>query len=108
MQREQAARERAQAVAQAKNEYVPAIRSKVTRSWERPPGIPDSLSCTLEVRLGPGGIVTGVRVVESSGNTAFDRSAQNAVRKAEPLPVPRDRAAMSAFRNGITFEFRPG
>ncbi len=47
------------------------------------------MSAELRVKLFPGGGVAVVSVVRSSGNEAFDRSAERAVMRAEPLPVPR-------------------
>jgi colicin import membrane protein len=44
------------------------------------------MECELEVQLVPTGEVVGVRVVRSSGNAAFDASAENAVRKAGAFP----------------------
>lgn len=40
----------------------------------------------LALQLIPTGEVVSVTVVKSSGNTAFDRSAINAVQKAEQFP----------------------
>ena len=69
--------------------YVAAIRAKIQRNWQRPPGMSAGLSCELRVKLFPGGSVASVSVVRGSGNEAFDRSAENAVLRADPLPVPR-------------------
>jgi colicin import membrane protein len=46
-------------------------------------------------------------VVESSGNIAFDRSVEAAVRKADPLPMPRSQRLAALFRD-LIFEFVPG
>jgi colicin import membrane protein len=46
-------------------------------------------------------------VVRSSGNGVFDRSAENAVRKASPLPVPKDRKLFRRNFRSFTFEFKP-
>ncbi|MEN8175839.1 MAG: cell envelope integrity protein TolA, partial [Pseudomonadota bacterium] len=73
----------------AANRYVAAIREKIERNWQRPPGITESLSCELQVKLFPGGGVAHAQVIRSSGMEAFDRSAVNAVHRADPLPVPR-------------------
>ncbi len=89
------------------NEYVLYIQEKVQRSWIRPPGSSSALSCTVQVRLVPGGEVVDAQIVRSSGNPAFDRSVEAAVFKASPLPVPPDREVMEQFRS-LRFEFRPG
>jgi colicin import membrane protein len=53
-----------------------------------------------------GGEVMDVEVVGSgSGDELFDRSAENAVRKASPLPIPPE--LMEEFKPTFTFEFKP-
>jgi colicin import membrane protein len=46
-----------------------------------------------------------VRVIESSGNAAFDQSVVVAIYKASPLPVP-DGSEFDLFRD-FNFVFRP-
>ena len=62
------------------------------------------MSCTLRVRLIPGGEVLSADVVETSGDGAFDRSVVAAVYKASPLPWPEDRDLAARFRD-INFIF---
>jgi colicin import membrane protein len=86
---------------------VGRIRSKVERNWLRPPGTGEQgLRCTVRVRLGGSGSVLLVSVVKSSGNAAFDRSVEAAVRKADPLPMPTSQTLLSKFRE-IEFVFEP-
>ena len=87
---------------------VALIRAKVERSWLRPPGTGElGLRCTVRVRLGGNGSVLLVNVVKSSGNSAFDRSVEAAVRKADPLPMPKSKRLAARFRD-IEFVFEPG
>ena len=51
------------------------IRTRVERAWSIPPGSPSNLVCTLKIELLPSGEVQNVRVAQSSGDAAFDRSA---------------------------------
>jgi len=46
-------------------------------------------------------------VIGSSGDPIFDRSAENAVRKASPLPVPQDRNLFNQEFRVFTFVFKP-
>lgn len=86
---------------------IAAIRQKVTRNWLRPPGTAEQgLKCTVRVRLGGSGSVLLVNVTESSGNGAFDRSVEAAVRKADPLPMPSSPRLLSQFKE-ILFVFDP-
>lgn len=88
------------------NRAITLITRKVTNNWIRPKSIGKGLICTLRVRLLPGGVVIDARVVKGSGNIIFDRSAENAVRKASPLPVPKDSELFDYFRT-FTFNFKP-
>jgi len=88
------------------DQYGLYIKEKVQRSWIRPSGSNASLSCSVNVRLIPGGEVVDVKIVRGSGNEAFDRSVEAAVFRASPLPVPKDPEVMEKFRS-ITFEFNP-
>ncbi|MGH8552075.1 MAG: TonB C-terminal domain-containing protein, partial [Methylococcales bacterium] len=83
------------------------IAAKVNRLWRRPPSTPKGLSCLIAVKTVPGGEVVSAQVIGTSGNAAFDRSAERAVFQASPLPVPDDPELYSQFRN-FNLRFRPG
>ena len=85
---------------------IALIQEKIERNWLRPPGT-EGLKCELNVRLGASGSVLMVRVVKSSGNIAFDRSVEAAVRKADPLPMPRSERLLRKFRGDVRFIFDP-
>jgi colicin import membrane protein len=87
------------------NRFMGLIEQKVIRNWLRPAGAGNNLQCRVRVRLAPGGNVIGVSILESSGNSSFDRSAEAAVYKAEPLPVPAGNL-FERFRD-INFVFNP-
>jgi colicin import membrane protein len=86
--------------------YEDIIRQKVMRSWARPDSARQGMECTLLVRVVPGGAVMSTQLVQSSGNAIFDRSAENAINKASPLPVPDDKSMFEHFRE-FRFKFRP-
>ncbi len=102
-----AAQARAQAVRQMTIRASRAIQQKVNNSWIRPMTSRKGLRCTVRVKLLPSGDVMDVRVLKSSGDPVFDRSAENAVRKASPLPVPKDRAVFNQNFRTFTFVFKP-
>mgnify|MGYP001826263073 FL=1 len=87
-------------------EYIAYIADKVERNWLRPSGSPAGLKCTVNVKLIPGGDVASARVVQGSGDTVFDDSAEKAVLKASPLPVPDDPSVAKHFRD-FNFVFKP-
>ena len=100
-----AAAAQAQADSGEINRYVAAIANRVRQSFTILPGL-EGLSCTVRITLVPGGEVAGVQIVRSSGNATFDRQAENAVRKASPLPVPSDPRLFQQMRS-ISFVFDP-
>lgn len=106
---EEKARQQAAQTARTASEvdkYRALIRQRVSRSWNRPLGVVKGLKCVVSVRLAPGGEVLSANVVRSSGNTTFDRSVENAVYKAAPLPLPEDPTLFNNFRE-IEFLFNP-
>jgi len=66
--------------------YVALITDVIESNWSRPPSARNNMEAELILQLVPTGEVVGVTVVKSSGNTAFDRSAEQAVRRAERFP----------------------
>ena len=46
-------------------------------------------------------------ILESSGNAAFDRSAENAVRKVTRFDVPRDNRLFEKHFRSFTLLFKP-
>ena len=84
-----------------------AIRQKVARSWIRPVSAPEGLKCTIQVRLMSDGTVIDAVVIASSGNEVFDRSAENAVHRASPLPVPKDKELSAKEFKSFKFLFDP-
>lgn len=97
---------RAARAASEQEKYKLLIRQKVSRNWNRPAGTTAGLKCTVRVRLTPGGEVLQAQVVRSSGNPVFDRSVENAVYKAAPLPIPTEADLFVYFRE-IEFLFSP-
>ena len=91
--------------------YVEAIYQAVHREWSRPPSARNDMEVRIQVDLTPSGDLLGVGVVDSSGNGAFDRSAQAAVRKAARalgrFPVPEDRRLFEAHFRHFTLLFKP-
>ena len=70
--------------------YSGKIRALVESVWRHPPSAKHDDELTLRIFLVPTGEVTEVQLVESSGNAALDRSAEQAVWKVARFPVPKD------------------
>lgn len=99
------AKARSQAVQAEVDQYSALIKQQIQQNWIIPQHV-ENLSCLIEVQTAPGGMVTQVRLLKSSGNEALDRSALAAINKASPLPVPKDSAAFNAFRR-FTITVKP-
>ncbi len=61
------------------------IQQLVQVSWSRPPSARNGMRAILQMRLLPTGELVDVSVTQSSGDPAFDRSAENAVYGAAPF-----------------------
>ncbi len=77
------------ALAEIENQQVVAsyaawIAERVENNWSRPPSARSGMVVQLRVNLLPAGRVAATEVIESSGDSAFDRSAVLAVSRAEP------------------------
>jgi colicin import membrane protein len=66
--------------------YAALIQQTVVGYWSRPPSARNGMEALLAIQLIPTGEVVSVTVLKSSGSTAFDRSAINAVEKAGSFP----------------------
>lgn len=72
--------EQAEATAQS---YTALIANRLIQNWNRPPSARNGMQCRLTIQLVPTGRIVGVTISKSSGNAAFDRSAEQAAWKAE-------------------------
>ena len=87
--------------------YVAQIQKDIIQTWSRPPSARNGMEVLLRVRLIPTGEVIDVKLEDSSGNDAFDRSAILAVRKAERFIVPSDSRRFERNFREFTVLFRP-
>lgn len=86
--------------------YKALILNAIRDQWILPENIDPSLSSQFVIRLAPTGAVLDVHLSHSSGDAILDRSAQAAIYKASPLPVPHDTTTFNMFRE-ITLTVRP-
>jgi colicin import membrane protein len=110
--KEQAAMEAAKqkALLSEREKYIFKIQQRVSSKWVRPSGWRAGISCKVRVQLVPGvagtAQVINAQMVTSCGQALFDRSVENAVFSASPLPFPTMPELMNEFRE-ITFDFKP-
>ena len=90
-------------------EYVTIIRRVISQNWQIPPSARNGMTAVVQLQVVPTGEVVGITIVESSGNSAFDRSVEQAVEKAERFPELQDLDTPIFERNFRTFSllFRP-
>lgn len=101
----EAAQKKAQ-VAKEVDKYKALIIQAIGRQWILPDHVESGLYSQFRIRLAPNGVVLEVSLVQSSGDPILDRSAQSAIYKASPLPVPGDPDAFNVFRD-IRLTVRP-
>lgn len=87
--------------------YVGQIQREIIQNWSRPPSARNGMQTLLRVRLVPTGEVVDVKIEDSSGNDAFDRSAVQAVRKSERFVVPSDTLRFERNFREFTVLFKP-
>ena len=91
--------------------YADAISRAIVEAWSRPPSARNDMQARLQVDLTPSGDLLGVHVLDGSGNLAFDRSAETAVRRAARtlgrFPVPSELSVFEAHFRHFTLLFKP-
>jgi colicin import membrane protein len=88
------------------DKYKALIIGAISRQWILPENADSKMSSQFRIRLAPNGIVLEVSLTRSSGDPILDRSAQSAIYKASPLPVPSDPDTFNIFRD-ISLTVRP-
>jgi colicin import membrane protein len=94
----------AEVVAQS---YRYGIYQRVVANWSRPPSARNGMQAKLQVELVPTGDVVAVILLEGSGNGAFDRSAEGAVRKSRRFDVPVESEIFERYFRRFTLLFKP-
>lgn len=88
------------------DKYKARILNAIGSNWILPENVNSSLSSQFRIRVAPDGSVLEVTLTRSSGDSLLDRSAQTAIRKASPLPVPTEAELFNMFRD-ISLTVKP-
>lgn len=88
------------------NKYKALIIQAISQHWILPDHVDPQLFSQFRIQLAPTGKVLSVSLIKSSGDPVLDRSAQAAIYKASPLPVPSDSKVFNLFRD-ISLTVRP-
>tara|TARA_R110002094_G_scaffold24196_2_gene36404 strand:- start:522 stop:1442 length:921 start_codon:yes stop_codon:yes gene_type:complete len=94
-----------QLVASAESVIIAGVQSQ----WSRPPSARNGMVVGVRIHLLPTGEVDDAYVTDPSGDEAFDRSAVNAVLKAERFPSLQaiDPVVFDRYLRQISLKFRP-
>lgn len=88
----------------ATNAWILALTEDIERNWVKPLSAPEQFKCQLRVQMLPDGSVTSARIAKSCGNAALDKSVEDAVFRASPLPKPKD---PSVFQRDLIINYEP-
>jgi len=66
------------------------IQRLVQDHWSRPPSARNGMRAVIQIRMLPTGELLDATITQSSGDPAFDRSAENAVYRAAPFSELQD------------------
>ncbi len=100
-------RSRASRHARVVDDFKLRIQSKIQAYVRLPHRLSGNPEAVFEVSLLPNGEVVRAVLVKSSGQPAYDTEVERAILKASPLPLPAEREAAQAFREGLILKFRP-
>ena len=87
--------------------FLNAINTAISDKWDRPPSARRGMEAVLQVELFPNGELNTVNVVESSGNDAFDRSAEKAVKDVRRFTVPENTDLFEKNFRVFKLRFKP-
>lgn len=87
--------------------HMQLIRARILGRWHPPLSVQKGILAEVRVSTMPGGEVTRVQLMRSSGNAAFDRSVEQAIWSASPLPVPEDMTVFAQDFRQFRIGFRP-
>ncbi|TZG38815.1 cell envelope integrity protein TolA, partial [Halomonas eurihalina] len=94
---------------QAANGFINLVRQAVEQAWVIPPNVGNNANALVAIRLGPSGEVFSASIARSSGNSAFDRAAIQAVESAAPFSELRELpASVQRDYREFNLNFRPG
>ena len=94
---------RKQQIARWERQYKSMIRNSVERHWKKPPASVKGGECVLKLRQQENGTIVDLNLISCRGDKLFVRSVEEAVWKANPLPVA---PAAEVFDAEIEFTFR--
>ena len=92
---------------QVASSFQAKIYNQVRNNWSRPPSARNGMQTKLLVELIPTGEVMSVSIIESSGVLAFDRSAEQAIKRSGKFEVPDNNQLFEEYFRRFYFLFKP-
>ena len=92
---------------QVASSFQAKIYNQVRNNWSRPPSARNGMQTKLLVELLPTGEVMSVSIIESSGVMAFDRSAEQAIKRSGKFEVPDNNQLFEEYFRRFYFLFKP-
>jgi colicin import membrane protein len=85
--------------------YNDLLSERVAQNWSRPPSARKGMTAFFTIDMLPNGLVVNVTLSQSSGDSAFDRSAEQAIKKVERFTEIKDIPIDVFERNFRRFQF---
>ena len=92
---------------QVASSFQAKIYNQVRNNWSRPPSARNGMQTKLLVELIPTGEVMSVSIIESSGVLAFDRSAEQAIKRSGKFEVPDNNQLFEEYFRSFYLLFKP-
>lgn len=70
--------------------YSELIKERVEQNWSRPPSARTGMVCEFVIDMLPNGQVVSVTLTKSSGNAAYDMSAEQAIKRVDRFTEIKD------------------
>jgi colicin import membrane protein len=98
-----------EAAAEAVASYESLLQQRVQDQWSRPPSARNGMSCQFVINMVPSGRIVAINLVRSSGDAAFDRSAEQALQAVDSIPEFKDLdpVVFERYFRTIRFTFQP-
>lgn len=84
-------------------QYAALIADLVSQNWIRPPNARNGMVAVVEIRMAPNGEILASNIVQSSGDSNYDRSVDQAVKRLGRVPEMQDLPVAVFERNFRVF-----
>jgi colicin import membrane protein len=86
--------------------YKNEIRDRIKNSWSWVSGKRTDLKVLVNISIQENGEITGLKLLDTSGDRSFDDSVARAIRKANPLPAPPEKFRQQFKNVNVPFSLK--